>query len=147
MSDFEFNVLKSVGIWKKGCIQKITFWITLLHENNINYNFSAPSQSMILKQEFRDESDWKENVTTCHNLKQTFEIVSEFENKCIRKVAFRIALLHETTFLQVSCLFKKKGVKLGTLRYRSLGEKNLTIHQILKWSSYNCQKLKKRLNS
>ena len=109
--------------------------------------FCVPSQSMIIEQEFRDASEWKENLTTCHNVKQTFEIVSEFEKKCIRKVAFWIALLHENDFLQVYRLFRKKGVKLEILRHKRLGEKNFPMRQILNWNSYSCQKLKRRLHS
>ena len=34
-SDFEFNFFRHVRFWKKVCIQKITFWLILLCENEI----------------------------------------------------------------------------------------------------------------
>ena len=125
MSHFEFNVLRIVGFWKKGCIQTITFWITLLHESNINYNFCAPSQSMILKQEFRDVSDWEENVTTCHNLKHTYEIVSEFENKRNRKVRFWIVLLHENDFFAGFALIQNEKCYFRNLTTQKVRRKKL----------------------
>ena len=133
MSEFE----------KKGCIQTIMFWITLHHENNKIYNFCAPSQSMILKQEFRDASDWKKVLQLVIIWNRQLKLCRSLKLNAFGKSRFELLYTMRTSFLQVSCFFKKKAVKLEILRHKRLGEKNFPMRQILNWNSYRCQKLKK----
>ena len=46
------------GVWKKVCIQKITFWFNLLRENDIFCLFGAFLRSIILNWKIRNASDF-----------------------------------------------------------------------------------------
>ena len=48
-----------VGIWKKVCFRKITFWITLVNKNDLFDLFCITLKSLFLNKQLQDASDFQ----------------------------------------------------------------------------------------
>ena len=87
--DFEFNIFPHVRLWKTSRIQKITYWFTLLRENDIFYIFCAVLKSMVLNWKFNYVSEFELKKNTMRqNVEQIFYNVSHFECKILHRVRF-----------------------------------------------------------
>ena len=78
--DFELNVFRHIRYRKNVCIQKITFWFFLLHENDIFCIFRASLKRIILNWKFHYMSDFELKK---YNL-------SDFDLKVLQRVRFWI---------------------------------------------------------
>ena len=127
MSDFEIKILQRVRFWKKTylskselkkfqrlrfwrkiCIQKITFWLTLLRINDNSCNFCAFLECIILNSKcynvsafqlktFQRVRLWIKYFTTCHFKLKIFN-PSDFESTFWTRVDFELNILQRVPF-------------------------------------------------